>query len=69
MKIFLQIFATKIGWLGITLTLAVIFGYKASITFNNNYEIWYSLFKLAIIYPLYLIIAPFVIKIIKLIRK
>jgi hypothetical protein len=69
MKLFLQIFATKIGWLGITLLLAVIFGYKASKATEVDYMVWYNLFRTSMIYPTGLLIAQLLYTIINTFRK
>lgn len=69
MKLFLQIFATKIGWLGLTLLLAAIFGYKASKAADSDYEIWYNLFKISIAYPIGLLIIQLIYTFINIFKK
>jgi hypothetical protein len=69
MKYFLQIFTTKIGWLGITLLLTVIFGHQAYLADDKNYDIWYNLFKISIIYPILLTIIQLILPIINYIKK
>ena len=69
MKLFLQIFATKIGWLGVTLLLATIFGYKASKASDTDYEFWYNLFKLSIAYPIGLLTIQLIYTFINLFKK
>lgn len=62
-KIFLQLFATWIGWLFITLILSVVFGVLSYRTIDEESQFYLNCFIISIIYPvgliLFQIINPF----------
>jgi hypothetical protein len=58
-QILLQIFATRLGWLVITLVLAVYCGVKAYHTIDEESARWTTRFWWAIAYPVLLVVFQF----------